>query len=86
VILGSFLNCSCVGIPDSVVWVFVSSTMPKISEGDILDLADFGQVWVPPGSGPLGDSSGRCANPEHPQDQMVQVVEVLFISHIDFLW
>jgi len=41
--------------------MFVSSASPKISEGGILDSAYFGQVWVPPGAGPLGDPSGRCA-------------------------
>jgi len=71
VILGRFPNGSQVGVPDSVVRVFISSASPKISEGCVLDSAHFGEVGVPPGSGPLGDPSGRCADPERPQDQVV---------------
>jgi len=66
--LGRFPNCSQGGIPGSVVCVFLSSASPKISEGGILDSVHFGQVWVPPGTVPLGDPSGRCADPEHSQD------------------
>ena len=51
--------------------MFVSSAGPKVSEGGVLDSAHFGQVWVPPGVALLGDSLGRCANPERPQDQVV---------------
>jgi len=71
VILGCFSDCSQVGIPDSMVGVFVSCASPKIAEGCVLDSAHFGKVGVPPGSGPLGDPLGRCADLERPQDQVV---------------
>jgi len=51
--------------------VFVSSAGPKVSQDGVLDSAHFGQVWVPPGAGPLDDPLGRCADPERPQDQVV---------------
>ena len=85
-ILGRFPVRSQVGIPGSVVGVFVGSAGPKIAEGCVLDSAHLGKVGVPPGSGPFGDPSGGCPDPERPQDQVVQVVEVLFILDIDFLW
>jgi len=71
VILGRFPDCSQVGIPDSVVGVFISSAGPKVAEGCVLNLAHFGKVGVLPGSGPLGNSPGGCADPERSQDQMV---------------
>jgi len=79
-------NCSQVGIPGFVARVFVSSAGPKISEGSVLDLAHFGQVWVPPGAGLLGDPSGSYADAERSQDQVVQVVEFLFVLYISSLW
>jgi len=66
VILSRFSDRSQVGIPDSVVRVFVSSAGPEISERGVLDSAHFGQVWVPPRAGPLGDPSGRCADLKRP--------------------
>jgi len=71
VILGRFPDCSQVGVPDSVIGVFISSASPKVAKGYVLDSAHFGKVGVPPGSGPFGDSPGGCADPELPQDQMV---------------
>jgi len=71
VILGRFPDRSQIGVPDSVVGVFISSASPKITEGCVLDSAHFGKVKVPPGPGPLGDPAGRCADPERPQDQVV---------------
>jgi len=65
--------------------MFVSSAGPKILEGGVLDLVHFGYVWIPPGVGLLGYPSGRCADPQRPQDQVVQLVEVLFILDVDFL-
>jgi len=85
-ILCCFSDRSQVGIPDPVIGVFISSAGPKVAKGCVLDSAHFGQVGVPPGSGPFGDSSGRCADPKCPQDQMVYVVEVLFVLDIGFLW
>jgi len=54
-----------------VIRVFVSSASPKISEGCVLDSVHFGKVGVPPGSGPLGDPPGGCADLERSQDQVV---------------
>jgi len=71
VILGRFPNCSQVGIPDSVVGMFISFAGPEVAEGCVLDSAHFGKVGVPPGSGPFGDLPGGCAYPERPQDQVV---------------
>jgi len=70
VILGRFPDPSQVGVPNSVVGVFISSAGPKIEEGCVLDLAHFGKVGVPPGSGPLGDPPGECADLERPQDHL----------------
>jgi len=71
VILCRFPDRSQVGVPDSVVGVFISSAGLKVAEGWVLDLAHFGEVMVPPGSGPFGDPSGKCADLERPQDQVV---------------
>jgi len=84
VILCCFPNRSQVGICDSVVRLFVSSAVPKLSEGGVLDSAHFGPVWVPTGSGPFGDLSGKSADAEHSQDQVVQVVVIPFILDVDF--
>ena len=54
-----------------MIGVFISSPDLKITEGCVLDSAHFGKVGVPPGPEPLGDSPGRCADPERPQDQVV---------------
>jgi len=71
VILGRFPNCPQVGVSDSVVCVFVSSASPEVTEGSVLDSAHFGQVCIPLGAGALGDPSGRCADSDCPQDQVV---------------
>jgi len=71
VILSRFLDRSQVGVPDPVVGMFISSAGPDIAEGCVLDSAHFGKVGVPPRLGPLGDPSGRCVDPERPQDQVV---------------
>jgi len=71
VILGRFPDCSQVGVPDSMVGVFISSAGPKIAEGCVLYSVHFGKVGVPPGSGPLSDPPGRCADPERSQNQVV---------------
>jgi len=68
VILGRFPDRSKVGVPDSVVGVFISSTSPKIVEGCGLNLAHFGEVRVPPRLGPLGELPGGCADLQGPQD------------------
>jgi len=65
------LDCSQVGIPDSVVGVFISSASPKVAQDCVLDLTHFGKVGVPLRLGPLGDSPGGCADLEPPQDQVV---------------
>ena len=70
-ILGRFLNCSQVGVSDSVIRMFVRSAGPEIWEDDVLYSAHFGQVQIPLGAGTLGNPSGRCADLERPQDQMV---------------
>ena len=54
-----------------MVGVFISPTGPKVTEGCVLDSAHFGKVGVLPGSGPLGDPPGGCADPERSQDQVV---------------
>ena len=70
-IIGCFPDRSQVGVPGSVIGVFISSAGPKVAKGCILDSAHFGEVGVPPESRPFGDSPGRCADPKRPQDQMV---------------
>jgi len=86
VILGRFPNRSQVGVPDPVVGVFIGSACPKIAEGCVLDLVHCSKVGVQPGSGPLSDPPGGCADPQRPQDQVVEMVEVLFLLDVDFLW
>jgi len=71
VILDHFTARSQVGVPDSVVGVFISSAGLKVAEDCGLDSAYFRKVGVLPGSGPLGDPPGRCTDPECFQDQMV---------------
>ena len=70
-ILDRFPDRSQAGISDSMVGVFISSACPKIAEYCVLDSAHLSEVGVPPGSGPLGDSPGGCADPECSQDQVV---------------
>ena len=70
-ILGCFSDRWQVGIPDLVRGVFISSAGPKVAKRCVLDLVHCGEVGVPPGLGPLGDSPCRCADPKRPQDQMV---------------
>ena len=70
-ILGPFGDRSQVGVAEFMVGVFISSAGPKIAEGCVLDSANFGEVGVPPRSGPLSDLPGRYANLERPQDQVV---------------
>ena len=69
--MGRFSDRSQVGVPDSVIGMFISSAAPKIAKGCILDSTHFGRVGVPPGSGPFGNSLGGCADPKRPQDQVV---------------
>jgi len=68
--LSRFPDCSQVGVPDSMVGVFISSAGPKIMERFVLDSAYFGKVGVPPRSEPLGDPPGGSAYPEGPQNQV----------------
>jgi len=71
VILGCFLDRSQVGVPDSVVGVFISSAGPKIAEGCVHDSVHFGKVGVLPRLGPHGDPPGGCADPERSHNQVV---------------
>jgi len=71
VIFGRFPDCSQVGVPDSVIGVFIGSAGPKIAERCVLDSAHLSKVGVAPGSGLFGDSPGGCTDLKRPQDQVV---------------